>query len=175
VDQRRILLVLRHAQTEDIRPGSRDTERRLTPDGERQARQVGEYLRAQGITVDNVLCSSAARARKTLELLQLSDQLDPNRVEIADRFYNAGADPLLNAVRELPDDCYVALLVGHAPGAPGLVHEMTDPGTSTREAVEAIESRFPAAALAQLEFEGDWSSLDAGSLATVRIPGSPGT
>ena len=90
MDQRRILLVLRHAQTEDIRPGSRDTERRLTPDGERQARQVGEYLRAQGITVDNVLCSSAARARKTLELLQLSDQLDANRVEIADRFYNAG-------------------------------------------------------------------------------------
>ena len=69
MDQRRILLVLRHAQTEDIRPGSRDTERRLTPDGERQARQVGEYLRAQGMTVDAVLCSSAARARKTLELL----------------------------------------------------------------------------------------------------------
>ena len=66
-------------------------------------------------------------------------------------------------------------LVGHAPGAPGLVHEMTDPGTSSREAVEAIESRFPAATLAQLEFEGDWSSLDAGSLAAVRVPGSPGT
>jgi len=175
VDQRRILLVLRHAQTEDIRPGSRDTERRLTPDGERQARQVGEYLRAQGMTVDAVLCSSAARARKTLELLQLSDQLDPDRVEVADRFYNAGADSLLNAVRELPDDCYIALLVGHAPGAPSLVHEITDPGISTREAVEAIESRFPAAALAQLEFEGDWSSLDAGSLAAVRMPGSPGT
>ena len=81
---------------------------------------------------------------------------------------------MINAVRELPDDCHVALLIGHAPGAPGLVHEMTDPATSRPEAVSAIESRFPAAALAQLEFEGDWSEIDAGSLVSVRMPGSDG-
>ena len=174
MDQRRTLLVLRHAQTEDVRPGSKDSERRLTPDGERRALEVGDYLRAEGITVDTVLCSSAARARQTLELLKLGDQLNPDRVEIADRFYNAGGDTLINAVRELPDDCHVALLIGHAPGAPGLVHEMTDPATSRPEAVSAIESRFPAAALAQLEFEGDWSEIDAGSLVSVRMPGSDG-
>ena len=174
MDQRRTLLVLRHAQTEDVRPGSKDSERRLTPDGERRALEVGDYLRAEGITVDTVLCSSAARARQTLELLRLGDQLNPDRVEIADRFYNAGGDTLINAVRELPDDCHVALLIGHAPGAPGLVHEMTDPATSRPEAVSAIESRFPAAALAQLEFEGDWSEIDAGSLVSVRMPGSDG-
>ena len=174
MDQRRTLLVLRHAQTEDVRPGSKDSERRLTPDGERHALEVGDYLRSQGITVDTVLCSSAARARQTLELLKLGDQLNLDRVEIADRFYNAGGDTLINAVRELPDDCHVALLIGHAPGAPGLVHEMTDPATSRPEAVSAIESRFPAAALAQLEFEGDWSEIDAGSLVSVRMPGSDG-
>jgi phosphohistidine phosphatase len=172
MDQRRVLLVLRHAKTEEVRPGSRDSERRLTPDGERDALDVGDYLRTSGITVDTVMCSSAARARQTLELLKLGNQLAPERMEIADRFYNAGADTLINAVRELPDDCHVALLIGHAPGAPGLVHEMTDPANSTPEAVGAIESRFPAAALAQLEFDGDWSGLDSGSLVSVRMPGS---
>jgi phosphohistidine phosphatase len=171
MDQRRTLLVLRHAQTEDVRPGSRDSERRLTPDGERDAEQVGDYLREQEIMIDTVLCSSAARARQTLELLKL-DQLDPDRLEIADLFYNAGGDTLLNAVRDLPDDCHVALLVGHAPAAPALVHELIDVATSSPEAVAAIESRFPAAALARLDFDGDWSQLDSGSLATVRMPGS---
>jgi len=171
MDKRRTLLVLRHAKTEDVRPSSKDSERRLTPDGERDAREVGEYLRAQDITVDVVICSSAARARQTLELLKLDDQLLQDRVEIADRFYNAGADTLINAVRELPDDCHVALLVGHAPGAPGVVYEMTDPTTSNEEAVGAIEGRFPAAALAQLEFEGDWSQLHACSLVSVHMPG----
>jgi phosphohistidine phosphatase len=172
MDQRRTLLVLRHAQTEDSRPGSKDSERRLTPDGERRALEVGDYLRTQGITVDTVLCSSAARAQQTLDLLKLGDQLDPERVEIADLFYNAGTDTLINAVRELPHDCHVALLVGHAPGAPGMVHELADPTTSTPEAVSAIEGRFPAAALAQLDFDGDWSQLEACSLVSVRMPGS---
>jgi phosphohistidine phosphatase len=133
---------------------------------------VGDYLRSQGITIDAILCSSAARARQTLELLKLGQQPTQDRVEIADLLYNAGADTLLNAVRELPDDCRVALLMGHAPGIPGLVHEMTDPASSTPEAVAAIESRFPAAALAQLEFNGDWSQVDAGTLVSVRMPRS---
>ena len=172
MNQRRTLLVLRHAKTEDVQPGSKDSERRLTPDGERHALEVGDYLRAQGITVDAVLCSSAVRAQQTLELLKLDDQLLQDRVEIADRFYNAGADTLINAVHELPDDCHVALLVGHAPGAPGVVYELTDAATSTPDAVGAIDGRFPAAALARLEFDGDWSGLELGSLVAVRMPGA---
>jgi phosphohistidine phosphatase len=170
MDQRRTLLVLRHAQPEDVRPGSKDSERRLTPGGERDAQQVGDYIREQGIMIDTVLCSSAVRARQTFELLELGDQLDPDRVEIADLFYNAGGDTLINAVRELPEDCHVALLIGHAPGAPSMVHELTDPATSRPEAVSAIESRFPAAAIAQLEFDSDWSHLQSGSLVSVRLP-----
>ena len=172
MDQRRTLLVLRHAKTEDTRPGGKDSERKLTPDGERHALEVGDYLRAQGITVDTVLCSSAARARQTLELLKLGDQPSSDRVEVADRFYNAGTDTLINAVRELPNDCRVVLLIGHAPGAPGVVYELTDPTTSEREAVAAIESRFPAAALAQLDFDGDWAEMEAASLVSVRMPTS---
>jgi phosphohistidine phosphatase len=155
MDQPRTLLVLRHAKTEDTRPGSKDSERRLTPKGERAALQVGDYLRTQGTTVDTVLCSSAVRARQTLDLLKLGDQLPSDRIDIADCFYNAGAETLINAVRELPNDSHVALLVGHAPGAPGVVYELTDKMTSTPESVSAIESSFPAAALAQLDFNGD--------------------
>ena len=172
MNQRRTLLVLRHAKAEDTRPGSKDSQRRLTPDGERAALEVGDYLRTRGIAVDTVLCSSAVRARQTLELLKLGDQLDPDRVEIADRFYNAGTDTLINAVRELPEDCSVALLAGHAPGAPGVVYELTDPTTSAPEAVSSIEGRFPAAALAQLEFESNWSAVETGALISVWMPGS---
>src|SRR5512133_1315259 len=171
MDQRHTLLVLRHAQTEDVRPGSRDNERRLTPDGEREAQQVGDYLREQEVRIDTVLCSSAARAQQTRELLKV-DRLERDRVEIADLFYTAGGDTLLNAVRDLPEDCQVVLLVGHAPGAPALVHELTDPTTSNPSSVAEIESRFPAAALAWLEFAVDWSQVETGSLVSVRMPGA---
>ncbi|HKF87581.1 MAG TPA: histidine phosphatase family protein [Propionibacteriaceae bacterium] len=174
MDQRRSLLVLRHAQTEEARPGRPDKERRLTPDGQRQATEAGDHLRTLGITVDTVLCSSAARARQTLELLKLDEQRASGQVDVADRFYNAGTDTLIHSLRELPDDRQVALLIGHAPGAPGVVYELTDRSTSVPEAVAAIEGRFPAAALAQLEFDGDWSQLDSCSLTRVWMPGVAG-
>jgi len=174
MDQRRSLLVLRHAQTEEARPGRPDKERRLTPDGQRQATEAGDHLRTLGITVDTVLCSSAARARQTLELLKLDEQRASGQVDVADRFYNAGTDTLIHSLRELPDDRHVALLIGHAPGAPGVVYELTNRSTSVPEAVAAIEGRFPAAALAQLEFDGDWSQLDSCSLTRVWMPGVAG-
>jgi phosphohistidine phosphatase len=170
MDQRRTLFVLRHAKTEDTRPGGRDEKRRLTADGERQAAEAREYLRKRGVTIDTVLCSSAVRARQTLDLLKLSAQPASDRVNIDDRFYNADTDTLIEAVRELPDDCHVALLIGHAPGAPGMVYELTDPATSTPEAVAAIKDRFPAAALAELVFDGNWSELEACSLLSVWFP-----
>ena len=175
MDQRRSLLVLRHAQTEDARPGRSDKERRLTRDGEHHAAEAGDHLRTLGIAVDTVLCSSAARARQTFELLKLGDQQPSGHVDVADRFYNAGTDTLIEALRELPDDRHVALLIGHAPGAPGVVYELTDRSTSAPEAVAAIEGRFPAAALAQLEFDGDWSQLGSCSLTRVWMPGAGGT
>ena len=53
-----------------------------------------------------------------------------------------------------------------------VVYELADPTSSTPEALSAIEGRFPAAALAQLEFEGDWSRVETGSLVSVRMPGA---
>jgi hypothetical protein len=55
-----------------------------------------------------------------------------------------------------------------------VVYELTDPTTSRPEALGAIEGRFPAAALAQLEFDGDWSGIEAGSLVSVCMPGATG-
>jgi phosphohistidine phosphatase SixA len=70
---------------------------------------------------------------------------------IADAIRATTSDPRTDLNKLLP----VALLVGHAPGAPEVVYELTDQTTSTPESVSAIESRFPAAALAQLDFNGD--------------------
>jgi hypothetical protein len=65
-----------------------------------------------------------------------ASQLDPDRVDVADSFYKAGTDTLINAIDELPNDCPVALFIGHArPSAPGVVYELTDPMSSTRRRV----------------------------------------
>lgn len=168
MDAARTLLVLRHARTEDSRSGHPDHQRRLTADGERQAVAVGDRLRAGGVHLDAVLCSGALRTRQTLELLRLPDDAPPaSAVDVDDRYYNAGTDTLLDAVRELGDDVRTALLVGHAPGAPGLVYELTDPDRSVPQAVAAVDGEFPAAALARLDLTGSWADLSRAGLTAV--------
>ncbi len=165
---RRTLILLRHAQASDSLPGGRDIDRKLTALGEQQARDVGNFLRDQGIEVDAVLCSSAVRARQTLDQLALS--VDPTRVEVSENYYNAGVDTLLDALRALPADCAVALLVGHAPGVPGVIFELADREASDPAAMTAVERRFPAAAVARLEFAGAWADLAEAVLVSIRFP-----
>jgi phosphohistidine phosphatase len=162
----RTLWLLRHAHTEDSRPGHKDTDRRLTPRGEDQARDVGEYLRGEAAKVDAVLCSNAARARQTLSLLGVSSPA----TDVAERYYTAGTDTLLEAIRELTDEVEAALVVGHAPALPGVAYELADRDTSDPAALAAIDGRYPAATLARLEFDGTWADLDSAALTDVRTP-----
>jgi phosphohistidine phosphatase len=146
------------------------TPRRLTPDGERQARDVGDHLRRQGITVDTVLCSSAIRARETLELLKLGDQPAPTSGRGFRSFLQRRTDTLIEAVRELPRGlrCGIAHRTGSWRTGSGVRDDRSD--TSPPGAVGASEGRFPAAALARLEFDGNWSDLEPCSMISVWIP-----
>jgi phosphohistidine phosphatase len=164
----RRLLLLRHAKTEEFRPGGRDVDRRLTGRGEGQAHDVGAYLIARGVRCDAVLCSSSVRTRQTWELASL--EAPAGGVDFSERYYDGGTDELLEAVRALDDRIQTALLVGHAPGVPGLAYELADPDASDPTAVAAIATRFPPATLAWLEFEGPWSDVQTAILVEARLP-----
>jgi phosphohistidine phosphatase len=166
---RRTVLLLRHAQTEDTRPGGRDFDRQLTAEGEEQARALGAFLADQGVTVDAVLCSAAVRTRQTLNELGLALP-DASRLDLSSDYYNAGSDTLVEALRDLDQDCRTVLLVGHAPGVPAVAYALADPATSDPAALAAIDGRFPAATLARLEFTGDWPELETAALVGVRLP-----
>ena len=79
-------------------------------------------------------CSVPARRGPGRRFFELLDLNDGAVTDISVRYYNAGTDTLIEAIAALPDDCRTALLVGHAPAVPGLVHELCDEATSHPEA-----------------------------------------
>ena len=158
----RTLLVLRHADAEQA--GGRDRERPLSAVGRAQAERVGATLRDRLPHPELALCSIALRTRQTLDGLGLD--LDAAAVDLSEDVYDAGSDTLLALVRGLPDDVRCALLVGHAPGVPQLVYDLSGPG-SDPAALAAIDGRFGTATLARLEFDGAWGDLDQARLVEV--------
>jgi phosphohistidine phosphatase len=154
----RRLILLRHAKSDW--PDVPDQERPLAKRGRRDAPVVGRWLRGHGYLPDTVICSVARRTRQTWKLVAPELGGSPS-VTFEPRAYAASALTLLYLVRELPGTCRAALLIGHNPGieelAAHLAEAPDDPG-----APRPPGPRFPTAAVAVLEFGGDWPDLAPG-------------
>lgn len=159
----RHLVLMRHAETEPARPGHRDRDRRLTETGLGQAAAAGRWLKDR-YPVDAILCSPAVRTRQTLAELGVG-----GTAEFPDWLYDAGGDTILAGLHDLPDTTRTALVVGHAPGVPAVVHELADLGGSDPAAMNAIADRFPAGTLCLLEIDQQWAALTKALLTAVRL------
>jgi phosphohistidine phosphatase len=112
------LWLLRHAEAEphDARP---DSERRLTPRGEAQARAAGRALAALELTFQAIYTSPKVRARDTALLACEALGEEPIVTPVlADDFSVADARDLLLGVE--PDGRI--LVVGHNPDFAQVVH-----------------------------------------------------
>ena len=102
------LILWRHADAEDHRPGLGDLDRRLTAKGRKQARRMATWL-GERIPADaRILVSPALRAQETADALDRTYQVLP---DIAP---DASAQHLLSAAG-WPHGHGTILLVGHQP------------------------------------------------------------
>ncbi|WP_433465234.1 SixA phosphatase family protein [Spirillospora sp. CA-128828] len=150
------LIVLRHAKAV-AGLGMLDFDRPLNDRGRRDAAAAGEWLRANDLVPDHVLCSTAARTRETLARLELDAE-----VSFEGAIYDNEPEGLLALVGEAPDEAGRLLLVGHNPSVHQLVHDLTG------QAPDA----FPTCALAVIELPGAWTDVrpGLGTLRTVHTP-----
>ena len=102
------LILWRHADAEDAKPGMPDLKRRLSARGQRQAEEMAAWLRAQPLREPRVLVSPAERAQQTAAALKL-----PCTVE---RRIGVGATTAnLIGASDWPDCRGTVILVGHQP------------------------------------------------------------
>jgi phosphohistidine phosphatase len=152
----RTLVLVRHAKA--VQSGyDADHERELTPRGHRDAAEAGRWLRAQGIGVDEVLCSTATRTQQTCEEMWSAGCSEAD-VHHDHRIYNASAERLLDITREADSDANVVMVVGHAPGVPALASMLAD-GEGSEQAHDLMSRGFPTAGVAVLRFSGHWGDL----------------
>lgn len=156
----RRLHLLRHAATEDARPGHPDRDRRLTPPGHRQAVELGRWLAASGTRVDLVWCSPAERTRQTCAALGLDA---PTTVEPS--LYRATAEDVEQLLAGCDPAVASLLVVGHNPTVAELAHTLA--AGSDDEASTA--RRFPPGTLASFALAG-WDDLGSARLTGLRLP-----
>jgi phosphohistidine phosphatase len=142
---------------------------------------MGRWLRTNGHVPDQVLCSTARRARETWQLAQDGLGANPS-VSFERRVYQASAEQLLDLAREASSKVGTLLVVGHDPAIQELtlmVAVAAPPGSSDAvgdavagDARDRVRAKFPTAAVAVLELTGNWGQLGPGTarLAAFVIP-----
>jgi phosphohistidine phosphatase len=149
-----ILYLLRHAKSSWEDPDLDDHERPLAPRGERAGRAMARYVREHRIDPELVICSTAQRARMTLDLVADGFPEPAPRVKLDRAVYEADADELLAMLRGVPPATSSAMLVGHQPAIGDLARLLVG-------ADERLAGKFPTGALAILEDE-EWAALGPG-------------
>lgn len=154
------LLVLRHAKSSWAEPGMDDHERPLDARGARDAPRMALHLAHAAPRPARVLCSTAVRARQTLDAVLAALPAPPPPVVLEPELYLAPAARLLARVRRLPPPTEAALLVGHNPGLEDLVRGLA--GDGDEASAERLAEGLKTATLAVLRFPGTWSALEPG-------------
>ena len=106
-----------------------------------------------------VLCSTALRARDTLEPLR--ERLPPDTdVRIEGDLYGASAAGLLARLRGVDEATGAVLVVGHNPGLEDLARGLA--GAGDAGLIARLHAKFPTGALATVSFSGPWTELGSG-------------
>lgn len=162
-DPGRRLVLLRHAKS--AWPDLPDHERPLAGRGRRDAPAAGCWLAASNYVPDQVLCSTARRARETWELAEAAFREAPP-VALEHGIYGASAADLLDLIRQAPAAARTVVVVGHDPGVQDLAVMLTMADSDAHrsrhggpEAAARMRAKFPTAAIAVVEFSGRWSEL----------------
>ena len=151
----RRLYLLRHAKSSWDDPSLADRDRSLAPRGRKATKLLAGYLRGEQISPELVICSSARRARETLEGIA-STLHDSTTVLIEDELYGASERDLMARVQAIPDTVGSAILIGHNPAIQSLAIDLASGGEDTA----GIEGKYPTGALATLTFDGPWGALE---------------
>lgn len=153
------LYLLRHAKSSWANSRLADHDRPLAPRGKKATRALAHHLAESGIRPALVLCSTAARARETLDgvVRSLGEDVD---VWHEDGLYGASDGELLDRLRRLPAAVPSVMVVGHNPGMEDLALDLIDDGDE--DALARLHAKFPTGALATLRVPDEWSGLGPG-------------
>lgn len=155
------LCLLRHAKSEWGNAAIEDHDRSLNKRGENTAVFMADFMCENGFTPDTILCSTAKRARLTLDPLHKKLGNTAN-VLIEDGLYLPMPDEILERIHAIPDSAETVLIISHNPGLEMLSIELMQCDTPTQARVQF--EHFPTASYVVYEFDCNcWADISKGT------------
>ena len=144
------LTIIRHAKSSWEEPGCSDIERPLNRRGLRNAPEMGARLAKRNWLPNQLLVSTARRARDTATLIAIEVGVSREQIMVDERLYLAEPGEWREIISALPSWISHAACVGHNPGITELANHFTD----------ALIDNVPTCGLIDMTFGVDaWDNL----------------
>jgi phosphohistidine phosphatase len=146
--------LLRHAKSSWRELGLDDHDRPLNKRGRHAAKIIAKYLRRSEITFDLVICSTATRAKQTLE--PIVKEVNPPEIIFERSIYGRTQQGLWEQLRNVSKSAKSVLLIGHNPALHDLALELAQ----NDKPLPFAGNKFPTSAMASFRFRGAWKALE---------------
>ncbi len=123
------------------------------------------HLEGEDLAPALILCSTALRARRTLELVTPALRGAPD-IRIEPELYTFDQTVLMALLRAIGGTAEPVMIVGHNPA----IHELALGLAGSGEALAVVAEKYPTGALAEIEVVGStWGDLEEGSGRLIRF------
>ena len=148
----RKLILMRHGEAEASLSG--DFYRKLTSNGQEQAKNVGIKLKNKGYFPDVIVCSTAVRTMMTARNVATELGYPLDHIVEAPEIYEANTRTILEIINATEDSIHTLMLIGHNPTFSQMIAYLTQ---------EHIKPLSPAS-FAVLQFRADrWAYVSMGN------------
>ncbi len=156
------LLLLRHAKSSWKQTEVNDHDRPLNKRGKKEAPKVGKYLKENNLVPDQILSSTARRARDTAQAVADESGFE-GQVEFYPDLYLSEPACYLDILQCQPDTANRIMVVGHNPDLDSLLTLLTD-----------ATDHLTTAALAQIDLPiSSWQELNEATDGRLQLIWSP--
>lgn len=154
------LHLIRHAKSSWSDPALADMDRPLNARGKKACKVMAPAIQNTGCTFQTIFCSSARRARQTIELIAAALPNHSTECHLDDELYTFNAMDLLNWCQRLDKALDDIVIVGHNPAITEFCNYLGD---------IAIDN-IPTCGYVQLHCHCEsWLTLNTGCAETVTV------
>lgn len=157
------ILIMRHAKSSRDDPRLSDHDRPLNERGQEAAPRMGRFLKKQKLLPQLIICSTARRARETMDLFIEAGGFTGPAIRTAD-LYGTAAKDYIEVIRSSAQGYGRVMVIGHNPACESLCYQLS----KKRE-------RFSTATVAHLELPiSRWQDFDETTPGTLKNIWRPG-
>jgi len=150
----KFLYLLRHAKSSWNDPDLNDHDRPLSKRGQQAAKTMAKYLSRAETKPDLVICSTATRAKQTLD--PIVKAVNPSEIIFERKIFLGAQQELWEQLWSIPKGTKSVLLIGHNPALQNFALELAQ----TENPLPFAGNKFPTGAMARFRFRGAWKALE---------------